>query len=164
MKILPRSRSATAQSHHDQSFLNLRNSRLTCRFRRFKTGGYTVRCAAVNWMDGCVASCISSTMTPRRSRYVPAAESNVAHWLVTYDRYRRVIESTHLIVGTDLRVAILQLMAAYKADGWVVENDGAYGFLFCGRNGERREIRLQPTDPSAPVPLNNTAASGTPGT
>jgi hypothetical protein len=121
---------------------------------------YTACGTATNWMDGCMLSCISFTMTPRRSRYVPAEENCIAHWLVIYDRYRRVIECTHLVAGSDLRAAILQTMEAYKADGWIVENDGAYGFFFCVRNGERREIRLQPTDPSAPVSLNNTAAPG----
>jgi hypothetical protein len=100
-------------------------------------------------------------MTPRRSRYAPTDESRIPHWLVTYDVYRRVQASKHLAIGTDLHAAMRGAIAEHEADGWIVENDGAYGFLFCHRDGERKEIRLQPTDPSEPVPLNNTSA-GTP--
>jgi hypothetical protein len=46
----------------------------------------------------------------------------------------------------------------YEANGWATENDSAYGFFFCNGDGERREIRIQPTDPSERVPLDNTSA------
>jgi len=99
-------------------------------------------------------------MTPRRSRYVPIDESRVPHWLATYDVYRNVLACKPLAIGTDLHAAMRRAIAEREADGWTVENDGAYGFFFCNRDGERREVRMQPTDPAEPVPLNNTAASG----
>jgi cobalamin-dependent methionine synthase I len=77
---------------------------------------------------------------------------------VTYDVYRRVLASKQLAIGTDLRAAMRETIDECEADGWTVENDGVYGFFFCNRGGERIEIRMQPTDPSEPVPLNNTSA------
>jgi len=99
-------------------------------------------------------------MTPRHSRYAPTDESRISHWIVTYDIYRNVLQSKHLAVGADLHAAMRQAIADSKADGWTVENDGAYGFFFCNRDGERREVRMQPTDPAQRVPLNNTSAAG----
>jgi hypothetical protein len=46
------------------------------------------------------------------------------------------------------------------ADGWTVEDDGTYGFFFCNRGGERTEVRMQQTDPSQLIPLNNTSLVG----
>jgi hypothetical protein len=101
---------------------------------------------------------VASRMTPRRSRYAPKDESRIPHWLVTYDVYRRVVECKHLEIGTDLSAAMRRAIEECEMDGWTVENDSTYGFFFCNRGGERREIRMQPSDPSEPVSLNNTAA------
>jgi hypothetical protein len=109
-------------------------------------------------MDDRLAASLPSGMPPRRSRYAPTDESRIAHWLVTYDVYRSVRASKHLAIGTDLHAAMRQAIDECEADGWIVENDGAYGFFFCHRAGERREVRMQPTDPSEPIPLNNTSA------
>jgi hypothetical protein len=54
-------------------------------------------------------------------------------------------------------------IAECNADGWTVENDGAYGFFFCNRDCERREVRIQPNNPAEPIPLNNTEAGGNRG-
>jgi hypothetical protein len=113
-------------------------------------------------MDDRLAASLPSGMTPRRSRYAPTDETRIPHWLVTYDVYRRVLASKHLAIGTDLHAAMREAIAECEAEGWIVENDGAYGFFFCNRDRERREVRMQPTDPSEPVPLNNTSACGTP--
>jgi hypothetical protein len=58
-----------------------------------------------------------------------------------------------------MRLAIEQC----AANGWNVENDGAYGLFCSNRDGDRREVRIQPTDPTEHVPLNNTSARGSPG-
>jgi hypothetical protein len=120
----------------------------------------TYCCTAVYWVDDRIATSLPFGMTPARSRYAPTDESRIPHWLVTYDGYRRDLACKHLAIGTDLHAAMREAIAKCEADGWTVENDGAYGFLFCNRNGERREVRIQPTDPAEPVPLNNTAAAG----
>jgi hypothetical protein len=65
-------------------------------------------------------------------------------------------------IGADFRAALRQAIKQCEADGWTVENDGTYNFVYCHRAGERREIRLQPTDPFEPVPLKNTSVRGTP--
>jgi hypothetical protein len=121
--------------------------------------GRTYCCTAIYWMDVRLASSLPFGMTPRRSRYAPTDESRIPHWLVTYDVYRSVVASKHLAKGTDLHAAMREAIAECEADGWAVENDGAYGFFFfCNRSGERREVRIQPTDPCEPLPLNNTSA------
>jgi hypothetical protein len=72
---------------------------------------------------------------------------------VTYDLRRNILATRFLEISADLRAALRQAIEQCEADGRTVENDGAYGFFFCNRAGERREIRLQPTDPTNPVPL-----------
>jgi hypothetical protein len=109
-------------------------------------------------MDDLLAGSLPSGMAPRRSRYALTDESRIPHWLVTYDLFRRVLASKYLAIGADLGAEMRQANAECAVDGWTVENDGAYGFFFCNRDGERREVRMQPTDPSEPVPLNNTLA------
>jgi hypothetical protein len=69
--------------------------------------------------------------------------------------------SKHLAIGTDFHAVMREAIEESEADGWTVENDGACGFFFCNRGGERREVRIQPMDPSEPVPLNNTSARRT---
>src|ERR1039457_4165813 len=44
--------------------------------------------------------------------------------------FRSVMTSTRLSVGTDLRAAMRQAIEQCAADGWTVENNGAYGFFF----------------------------------
>jgi hypothetical protein len=69
-------------------------------------------------------------MTPRRSRYAPTDESRIPHWLVTYDLLRRAVSTEHLAIGTDLCAAMRAAIEECEADGWTVENDGAYDFIF----------------------------------
>jgi hypothetical protein len=81
-------------------------------------------------MDDCLVASLTSGMTPRRSRYDPTDESRIPHWLVSYDVYRRVLASEHLAIGTDLHAAMREAIDECEADGWTVESDGAYGFIF----------------------------------
>jgi hypothetical protein len=96
-------------------------------------------------------------MTPRRSPSAPTDESQLPHWRVTYDIYRRVLAIEQLEIGTDPHAAMHHAVAKHKANGWAIENDGADRFFFCNRGEERRPLRIQPTDPSESVPLNNTS-------
>jgi len=75
-------------------------------------------------------------MTLRRSRYAPKDESRISHWLVTYDIFRNVLASKHLEIGADLRAAMFQAIQQCEADGWTIENDGAYDFFFCNRGSD----------------------------
>jgi hypothetical protein len=84
-------------------------------------------------------------------------ESRIPYWLVTHDVHLRVLARVQLVSGTDLRAAMQQLIAKHEVGGWTVENNGAYGFFFSNLGGERKEVRMQPTDPSEPASLNNTA-------
>jgi hypothetical protein len=100
-------------------------------------------------------------MTPRRSRYSPTDESRIPHWLVTYDAWRNVLVHERLAIGTG---SSSWNAKGYRQvqDGQMGCREGAYEFFFCNRNGERREVRIQPNDPAEPIPLNNTSARGNP--
>jgi hypothetical protein len=93
---------------------------------------HTYCCTAVYWMDERMTTAQRLRMTPRRSRYAPADESCIPHWLVTYDVYRTV-----LAIGVDLRAELRHAIEQCEANGWTVENDDAYGFFFRDRGGDR---------------------------
>jgi hypothetical protein len=59
-------------------------------------------------MDAVLPTSLPSGMTPSRSRYAPADESRIPHWLVTYDVFRNVLASKPLAIGADLRAAMRQ--------------------------------------------------------
>jgi hypothetical protein len=40
---------------------------------------------------------------------------------------------------------------ARQADGWDVENDGSYGFVFCHKAGVWRIVAIVQVDPAEPV-------------
>jgi GDPmannose 4,6-dehydratase len=66
-----------------------------------------------------------------------------------------------LAIGTDLLVAMRRAIEECKEDGWTVENDGAYAFFFRNREGERREVRMQPTtQPRTNITKHKQRASG----
>jgi hypothetical protein len=98
-----------------------------------------------------------------RSRYAPTNESRIRHGLVSYAVYRRGLTRKHVAIGTDLHAAMRRAITECEADGWAIENDGAYAFFFCNRGGERLAVRIQSTDPRQPTPLNNTSPFGPAG-
>ena len=68
----------------------------------------------------------------RRSRYDPLAISDRPRWLVVKDMHGAVLDSTVIPASTALHGLMVDAIARRQApDGWTVENDGAYGFLFC---------------------------------
>jgi hypothetical protein len=85
------------------------------------------------------------------------------YWLVVYEPPdHRPKGFTALPAGEDLQAAIERAIAKWTADGWAVENDGRYGFIFVRRGAQRLEIRLQSHDPCEPLPLTNTQTKSRP--
>jgi hypothetical protein len=83
-----------------------------------------------------------------------------SHWLVVYHPpSREPVESTLLPVGIDLQAIMRGAISRWSTEGWTVEGNGDYGHFFCHRAEERYEVRIQPTDPGEPLPLNNTSAA-----
>jgi hypothetical protein len=83
-----------------------------------------------------------------RHRFDPLADTRCPHWLTVSDLHRNLITCEALVAGADLREALQAALTRYTAEGWLPENDGAYGFVFIARGAERRLVNLTPADPS----------------
>src|SRR5450432_2860043 len=80
-----------------------------------------------------------SNLTPMcRHRCDPLADNRRPHWLTVSDLHRNLIACEVLPAGADLRGVLRITLARWAADGWQVENDGAYGFAFIAKGAERR--------------------------
>ena len=87
--------------------------------------------------------------TVRRQRFDPLAGTARPHWLTVADMHQKLIAYEALPAWADLRDVLRAALAQYAAEGWEIENDGAYGFAFIVRQAERRLVNLTPADPSA---------------
>jgi hypothetical protein len=87
----------------------------------------------------------------RRSRFDSLATSDRPRWLVVKDMHGSVIDSTMIAAGADLHELMAAMIRTRKADGWTVENDGSYGFVFCHKAGVRRMVALVQVDPTQPT-------------
>ena len=82
------------------------------------------------------------------------------HWLVVYHPpAREPVESSLLPIGVDLQTVMREAISRWSMQGWIVEGNGDYGHFFCHHADKRYEVRIQPTDPGEPLPLDNTSAS-----
>ena len=79
----------------------------------------------------------------------PLADTRRPHWLTVSDLHRNLFKCVGLPVGADLRAALQETLTQCAVEGWLPENDGAYGFAFIARGSERRLVNLTPVDPSA---------------
>jgi hypothetical protein len=70
-------------------------------------------------------------------------------WLVVTDLYRTPVSVTSLAAGADLRAALRAAMVGYAADGWQVERDGAYDFVFVNSRVGRRMLNVTSVHPGA---------------
>jgi hypothetical protein len=73
------------------------------------------------------------------------------HWLTVSDLHRNLIACNAVPTGSDLRTVLSEALAAQAADGWQPESNGAYGFVFVAKGGERWLVNLTPVDPAAVV-------------
>lgn len=62
----------------------------------------------------------------------------------------QILECDALAAGADLWAVLAGTMDRLAAEGWTIEDDGRLGNFFCHRDGVRRFVDLQPTDPAAP--------------
>ena len=85
----------------------------------------------------------------RRQRFDPLTATHRSHWLTVSDMHQNLIACEALPAWADLRKILQAALTQYSAQGWEVENDGAYGFAFIAREAERRLVNLTPADPSA---------------
>lgn len=90
-------------------------------------------------------------MPSRRSRYDPLGTSDRPRWLVVKDVHSQVIECREVPAGADLHALITATVRARQADGWTVENDGSYGFVFCRKADVRRMVAIVQVDPAQPA-------------
>jgi hypothetical protein len=84
----------------------------------------------------------------RRNDCDPLGDNRRPHWLTVSDLHRNLIACEALPAGGDLRAALREALARWAAEGWLAENDGAYGFVFIARGEERRLVNLTPADPA----------------
>jgi hypothetical protein len=99
-------------------------------------------------MDGQERESLPFAVAKWRLRYDPLANRGADYWLEVYDMTRQVHAATLLPAGADLHAEMRCAIKRWSADEWNVEGDGDYGFFFCNCGGQRREIRIQPTDPA----------------
>lgn len=82
-----------------------------------------------------------------RNRYDPLSDTARPHWLTIAHMYGERITCEALPAGADLREALRDALARC-AEGWQPEGDGAHGFTFIAKGGERRLLNLTPADPA----------------
>jgi hypothetical protein len=65
-----------------------------------------------------------------------------------------VIESRPLVAGADLTHVFVTAMLAWLEGGWKInEFASTSGCFFCSRNGERRMVSIDPSDPHDENPM-----------
>lgn len=87
-------------------------------------------------------------MIRRRDRYDPLAVSSQPRWLVVWDMYFNLLESTALAPRTNLREVLQQTIQHWRAMGWTVESDARFGSFFCHCAGARRLLAVSPVNPA----------------
>jgi len=87
-------------------------------------------------------------MVRRRAAYNPLAPSTAARWYVVRSMHGTVIESRPLVAHADLMHVFITAMLAWLEGGWTInEFTSTSGCFFCSRNGERRMVSIDPSDP-----------------
>lgn len=67
---------------------------------------------------------------------------------MAFDLQWHVIESRRVDPQQGAAVALAAFIREFEAKGWNAESDGAYGFVFVNRDGERMLLEVTPRDPS----------------
>jgi hypothetical protein len=62
-----------------------------------------------------------------------------------------VLGSTLIPAAADLHDLMVATIKARKADGWTVQNERSYGFVFCHSAGVRRMVAILQVDPTQPA-------------
>ena len=88
----------------------------------------------------------------RRTRHDIFATSTTMRYIVLWTLHWQAIEAQQLSPRTDLRGAFAATIKRLEADGWKLEGDTAFGFVFINRAGERRLLTLTERDPADDSP------------
>lgn len=86
----------------------------------------------------------------RKSHPASLQPTNTATWLVVRDSMNRLVESTQLVPGADLRRALVCARARLIATGWSADEIGRnVSFFFCAREGERHMVGIEYRPPGS---------------
>jgi len=83
-----------------------------------------------------------------RHRLSPLTDTRRPHCLTVSDMHGIRITSEAIPAGVDLREALRAALRQLAEEGWRAESDGAYGFVFVAKKGERRLVNLTPANTS----------------
>ena|SRR5690348_14990502 len=80
----------------------------------------------------------------RKSHPGSLQPTDTATWLVVRDSINRLVESTQLPPGAELRAALVCARARLIANGWSADEIGRnVSFFFCAREGERHMVGIE---------------------
>lgn len=84
----------------------------------------------------------------RRSRYEPLQISRHDRWLVVRNMFRELKSAELLPAGTDLKAALVRVLAERAAAGWQLESFASTSACaFCRRGEDRLMIGVEVVDP-----------------
>ena len=78
--------------------------------------------------------------------------SSMPRYLVVWDLHWRVLQCHRIPPGGDLRAEMNGAIELLAREGWQVEGDAAYGFVFIRNGRDRRLLMLTPKDPKDATP------------
>jgi hypothetical protein len=100
---------------------------------------------SINWVDECANADENSAMARYRRQVYAVAKT--PRFCVLFSLQWNVIESQQLEPATDLTVAMQAAIERHARGGWQAESSHEFGFVFLGRDGERRLLILTERDP-----------------
>jgi hypothetical protein len=83
----------------------------------------------------------------RHNRYCGYLEQTNRGYLVAFDLQWKVVESRRVDPSLGAAAALAAFVKEFEAKGWIAESEGAYGFVFVNRGGERMLLEVTPRDP-----------------
>jgi hypothetical protein len=87
-----------------------------------------------------------------RYRHNVYEKSTSPRWVAVFGLQWQVIESHRLDPGADLLGAMTAAIDRLAAEGWKTECEPRFGFVFIGRESDRRLLILTPKDPFDTTP------------
>ena len=82
-----------------------------------------------------------------RYRHQIYARAGTPRFVVLFGLQWQVIECSRLEAGADLEDAMRAAIGRFTKEGWQVQGDEDFGFVFIRRAGERRLLILTERDP-----------------
>ena len=82
-----------------------------------------------------------------RYRHKVYEKSTTPRWVAVFGLQWQVIESYRLEPGADLYRAMTAAIERLAVEGWRAESEPRFGFVFIGKDSNRRLLMLTPRDP-----------------